>query len=78
MAIPERYTVIGAGHGGKSMAAHLALMGKQVTLFNRTPAHIEVITKRGGIELESYPGGPLGFAKLAKATASSRWPCRRS
>ena len=72
MAIPERYTVIGAGHGGKSMAAHLALMGKQVTLFNRTPAHIEVIGKRGGIELESYPGGPLGFAKLAKATASMK------
>ncbi len=23
----NRYTVIGAGHGGKGMAAHLALMG---------------------------------------------------
>ena len=26
-AQPIRYTVIGAGHGGKAMAAHLALMG---------------------------------------------------
>jgi opine dehydrogenase len=69
MAYPERYTVVGAGHGGKTMAAHLALMGKQVTLFNRTPAHIEVIQKRGGVELESYPGGPAGFAKLKLATA---------
>ena len=72
MALPERYTVIGAGHGGKSMAAHLSLMGKRVTLFNRTPSHIEVISKRGGIELESYPGGPHGFAKLALATASMK------
>ncbi len=27
MNTPENYTVIGAGHGGKAMAAHLALMG---------------------------------------------------
>lgn len=31
-----RYTVIGAGHGGKAMAAHLAVMGFEVTLYNRT------------------------------------------
>ncbi len=35
-----RYTVIGAGHGGKAMAAHLALMGFAVTLYNRTPDNI--------------------------------------
>jgi hypothetical protein len=23
----EKYTVLGAGHGGKAMAAHLAIMG---------------------------------------------------
>ena len=45
-----RYTVVGAGHGGKSMAAHLALKGKEVTLYNRTYSHIEIISKRGGIE----------------------------
>ena len=40
MNTPENYTVIGAGHGGKAMAAHLALMGFQVTLYNRTFDHI--------------------------------------
>ena len=41
-----RYTVIGAGNGGKSMASHLALMGFEVTLYNRTPEHIEMIKAR--------------------------------
>ncbi len=58
-----RYTVIGAGNGGKAMAAHLALKGFSVTLYNRTPEHIDVIQKRGGIELKSYEGGPQGFGK---------------
>jgi len=69
MSYPKKYTVIGAGNGGKAMAAHLALMGKEVTLFNRTFSHIEVIAKRKGIELESYPGGPQGFGKLKDATS---------
>jgi opine dehydrogenase len=69
MATPEKYTVIGAGHGGKAMAAHLALMGLKVTLYNRTFDHISVIKKRGGIELESAEGGPHGFGKLANATS---------
>jgi opine dehydrogenase len=66
----KNYTVIGAGHGGKAMAAHLALMGFSVTLFNRTPEHVEIIRKRGGIELDSGDeGGPRGFGKLAKVTS---------
>jgi len=69
MNTPEKYTVIGAGHGGKAMAAHLALMGMKVTLYNRTYDHINVIQKRGGIELESAEGGPHGFGKLVLATA---------
>jgi len=69
MTTPERYTVIGAGHGGKAMAAHLALMGFKVTLFNRTPDHIAVLKKRGGIELEAPEGVPHGFGKLARATS---------
>ena len=64
-----RYTVIGAGHGGKAMAAHLALMGFPVTLWNRTFEHIEVIKKRGGIELESAEGGPHGFGKIPLVTS---------
>ena len=69
MTFPTRYTVIGAGHGGKSMAAHLALMGKEVTIYNRTFTHIEVLSKRHGIELDSYQGGPRGFGPIQKATS---------
>ena len=64
-----RYLVIGAGHGGKAMAAHLALMGFPVTLYNRTLEHVAAIKIRGGIELESYEGGPRGFGHLALVTA---------
>ena len=63
------FAVIGAGHGGKAMAAHLALMGFRVTLFNRTPENISVIQERGGIELESYQGGPHGFGQLERVTS---------
>ncbi|MFZ3150625.1 MAG: NAD/NADP octopine/nopaline dehydrogenase family protein, partial [Anaerolineaceae bacterium] len=62
-----KYTVIGAGNGGKAMAAHLALIGEEVTLYNRTFSHIEVIAKRGGINLDD-PEGPSGFGRLAKVT----------
>ncbi len=69
MSQEVRYTVIGAGHGGKAMAAHLALMGFPVTLYNRTPENVAVIKARGGIELESFEGGPHGFGRLALVTS---------
>ena len=72
MAQITRYTVVGAGHGGKAMAAHLSLMGKEVTLYNRTFSHIEVISKRKGIELESYPDGPRGFAPIRTTTSDMK------
>jgi len=65
----DKYTVIGAGHGGKAMAAHLALLGCRVTLYNRTYSHIEVIARRGGIELEGGESGVHGFAELACVTS---------
>jgi opine dehydrogenase len=65
----ENYTVIGAGHGGKSMAAHLALMGLHVTLYNRTRDHVVALKARGGIDLESAEGGPHGFARLDLVTS---------
>ncbi len=65
----SRYTVIGAGHGGKAMAAHLALLGLEVTLFNRTPANVAAIRSRGGIDLDSFDGGPHGFARLRRVTS---------
>ena len=64
----KNFTVIGAGNGGKAMAAHLALMEQNVVLFNRTFSHIEVVAKRGGIELESPPGGPYGFGEIKLVT----------
>ena len=70
MTTPENYTVIGAGHGGKAMAAHLALMGVKVTLYNRTFDHIAALKARHGIDLESPEGGPHGFAQLFQATSN--------
>jgi opine dehydrogenase len=72
MNTPENYTVIGAGHGGKAMAAHLAIMGFKVCLYNRTFDHIQAISLRGGIDLESYECGPHGFASIESATSDMR------
>ncbi|HOH19648.1 MAG TPA: NAD/NADP octopine/nopaline dehydrogenase family protein [Anaerolineaceae bacterium] len=73
-----KYTVIGAGHGGKAMAAHLAILGREVTLFNRTYSHIEIIAQRGGIDLESYEGGPHGFGKLVQVTSDMETAVREA
>jgi len=68
-----RYTVIGAGNGGKAMAAHLAIMGFDVTLYNRTSENIAAIQARGGITLESQdPAGPRGFGRLARVTSDMK------
>ena len=64
-----RYTVIGAGHGGKAMAAHLGLMGFPTTLYNRTHENIAAIKTRGGIELKSHEGEPHGFGELVLVTS---------
>jgi opine dehydrogenase len=70
MSSYEKYTVIGAGHGGKAMAAHLALMGFKVNLYNRTFDHISIIQQRGGVELESPDGVLHGFGKLSIVTSN--------
>jgi opine dehydrogenase len=70
MAGKIKITVIGAGHGGKAMAAHLALMEFPVTLYNRTPDHVAAIKELGGIYLESFEAGPRGFGKLVKVTSN--------
>lgn len=67
------YTVIGAGHGGKAMAADLADKGFAVRLYNRTAEHIDEIILRGDIKLKREDGthhmGHLTFATsdIAKA-----------
>jgi opine dehydrogenase len=60
----KKYAVIGAGNGGKAMAAHMALMGHRVLLYNRTASKIEAIQELGGIRLRSFEGGPHGFGEL--------------
>jgi opine dehydrogenase len=50
------FAVLGAGHGGKAMAADLAVRGFPVHLFNRTFERVEAIKARGGIELETEDG----------------------
>jgi len=69
MSAKTRYTVIGAGHGGKAMAAHLALMDFPVVLYNRTPENVAMIKARGGIDLASRNGGPRGFGRLELVTS---------
>lgn len=66
---PTRYTVIGAGNGGKAMAAHLALKGFAVTLYNRTPQNIEAIRMRKGIDLDGPDPALRGFGRLAAVTS---------
>ena len=70
MSHTTKYTIIGAGHGGKSMAAHLAQMGFPTTLFNRTPDHIAAIKELGGIDLVSQETGIRTFCKLELVTSN--------
>lgn len=55
------FCVLGAGHGGMAMAAHLAITGCKVNLFNRTDERLEPVRQRGGIEAT---GEVDGFATL--------------
>lgn len=61
-----KFAVVGAGHGGKAIAAHLAIKGFTVNLYNRTFSRIQPIKKMRGIELE---GEVKGFGKLNIVTS---------
>lgn len=65
----NRFLVMGAGHGGKAMAAHLSIMGAEVGLWNRTFDHISVIKKRGGIDLEIVESNLHSFGKISLVTS---------
>jgi opine dehydrogenase len=65
-----RITVIGAGHGGKAMAAHLGIMEFPTVLYNRTPENVAAIKEMGGIYLESFDLSPRSFGKLVKVTSN--------
>ncbi len=60
--------VIGAGHGGKAMAADLAARGYAVRLYNRSYKNIEEIAARGGIEL-TFEDGRQTFGPIRVVTS---------
>jgi opine dehydrogenase len=62
-----RFAVLGAGHGGLAMAGHLALMGFEVNLYNRSEERLWGVKATGGIELE---GEVEGFGKIVTATTN--------
>lgn len=64
-----KFAVLGAGHGGLAMAGHLALMGFQVNLFNRSKERLWGVLTTGGVRIES-DFGLEGFGKLNLATTN--------
>jgi opine dehydrogenase len=63
----ESVAVLGAGHGGMAMAAHLALMGHRVNLFNRGEERLWGVRSSGAIEII---GEVEGFGELNMVTTS--------
>jgi len=61
-------TIIGAGHGGKAMAADLAVRGYRVCLYNRSYENIAAIDARHGITID-LEDGRQAFGRLHRATS---------
>ncbi|MFQ3549807.1 MAG: NAD/NADP octopine/nopaline dehydrogenase family protein [Armatimonadota bacterium] len=66
-----KFAILGAGHGGMAMAAHLAHMGKEVSLYNRSEERIIPIQAAGGIDLitDGLDDIPHGFVEIKNVTA---------
>ena len=62
---PPCWAVIGAGNGGQSVSAHLAIMGYQVRLYDISPDTVNSINSQGGIHLD---GVVQGFGKIDRTT----------
>ncbi|MFB3108072.1 MAG: hypothetical protein ACE1ZE_01740, partial [Candidatus Binatia bacterium] len=60
MAI-HKIAVLGAGNGGCAAAADLTLRGFEIRLYSRSPATLEPLLVRGGIEV--LEAGKQGFAR---------------
>lgn len=60
-----RWTIIGGGNGGQSLAGHLSLMGFPVRLYDIFPETVAAISDQGGIYVK---GAVDGFGKLELAT----------
>jgi len=65
------FAVLGAGNGGLAMAAHLALKGIRVHLWNRSPERLMPIQRSGYIHLVASPDRPdlpQGHAQIPVVT----------
>jgi opine dehydrogenase len=62
-----KFCVLGAGHGGLAMAAHLAIKGFKVNLYNRGRNKIIPVIHRTGIKVE---GEVKGFGKIELASGN--------
>ena len=67
-----RIAILGAGHGGHTMAADLSLAGHETTIYElpQYRQNLEGIRQRGGIELTGK--ARTGFARIALATTDIR------
>ena len=63
----KKVFICGAGHQGFSMAAHLALNGLDVNLWNRTQAHIQKVIDTGIINCSGIVNGE---ARISKASSN--------
>lgn len=57
--------IIGAGHQGIAMSAHLALNGEKVNIWNRTASHINVIAETGQINCSGVVEGNAHINKCS-------------
>lgn len=62
-----KFCVLGAGHGGLAIAAHLALKGFKVNLYNRGRKRIRAVIQRKGIRVE---GEVKGFGDIELASTN--------
>jgi len=64
-----KYAVMGAGNGGQSIAGYLALMGYEVSLYDIDSKKINIIKKRGGVEVKGSDVSN-GFGKISIITTN--------
>ncbi len=61
-----KITIIGAGNGGQAMAGHFAILGHEITLYNRTLEKLTGVIEADGITLREAING---FGKLCAVTS---------
>ena len=71
MSLDSKKTVFvcGAGHQGLSMAAHLALNGLEINLWNRTPENIRKVVETGVIHCSGIVEGEAKISRVSSNMA---------